>query len=391
MKHIIYIACVVVVAIIGLGISIPILPFIILHHGGNDFYAGFIFAVFAFFSLIFAPFWGRMADKYGRMRIMLLSLIMTAISYYIISQASELWHIFFARALAGMFSGWMAIAQTMILDLSHNDNRTKNLGIMGAAFGMGYTIGPGVGSIIGQFLMPQDIILLSALCNILAFVLVIILIKPGKKIDNGPNTSSLAIIKDNKLWRYILVYGGSLVAFNAVESTLAVYVANSLHFSYTEVGYLLVLAGMVGIIVQGGFMGILSKHFDNIILIKCGLFSVGVGLFFMVFSENVAFIILAIIFLSMGVSLSSPNLLSFIANKTPVGDRGMVMGMSQSAQSGSRVVGASLFPFLYYHYGTNIAYGVAIAIILCIFIIFKHLTNHTTTHLTTHLTKGDPQ
>ncbi len=371
-KNIFWLAISVAVAICGLGISIPILPFLIKKLDGNDFQASFIFAVFSFFSLVFSPFWGRMADKYGRKKIMLTSLIMTAISYIIVSNAHEIWHIYFGRAMAGLFAGWMSIAQAIVLSYSNTDNRAKHLGILGASFGMGYTLGPGVGAVMLNYMDLQDSLLISGLCNLLAFSVILLALK-SQPIIQAIKKPWINLLKNRQISKILFVYFSLLVAFNAMESSLALWGANRLGYTSKEIGYLLVLAGMIAIFVQGGILGKLTQIFSSEQLIKYGLPMIGLGLFFLIIAHNDMMAILAIICLSLGSSLCTPSILAVLSKQVGDESYGALMGMAQSIQSGSRVVGASFFGYIYYVYGYEKSYSIAILVILIAFVSYNNI------------------
>jgi multidrug resistance protein len=137
--------------LIGFGIVIPILPYYIEAFGGTPFEVGLLFAAYSVMQFIFAPIWGQLSDKYGRRPILFFSLLGTSLGFLILGLANTLLLVFAGRILSGIMGANISTAQAYIADVTTEENRAKGMGLIGAAFGLGFIFGPAIGGVLSQF------------------------------------------------------------------------------------------------------------------------------------------------------------------------------------------------------------------------------------------------
>src|SRR4028118_1482141 len=136
--------------LVGFGIAIPILPFYVEHFGGTAFEVGALTAVYSLMQFIFAPVLGQLSDRYGRRPILFFSILGSSVGFLIVGLANTLWLVFLGRIIAGITGGNISTAQAYIADITTPENRAKGMGLIGAAFGLGFVFGPAIGGKIGR-------------------------------------------------------------------------------------------------------------------------------------------------------------------------------------------------------------------------------------------------
>ena len=139
---------VVVIDLIGFGIIIPLLPFFAEHYQASPFQVGLLMAVYSLTQFVAAPFWGLLSDKIGRRPVLLFSLAGAVLAYLWLGVAEELWALFAARAIGGFMAGNISAAFAYVADITTRETRAKGMGMVGAAFALGFTIGPAIGGIL---------------------------------------------------------------------------------------------------------------------------------------------------------------------------------------------------------------------------------------------------
>ena len=131
--------------VVGLGVIVPLLPFYAERAGASPKEIAWLFAVFSLAQFVTAPFWGRLSDRIGRKPVMVVSFGGSALAYVWLAHAGDLTAIFLARAFAGVMNGWLATSQAYIADVTTPERRARGMGMLGAAFGIGFVIGPALG------------------------------------------------------------------------------------------------------------------------------------------------------------------------------------------------------------------------------------------------------
>ncbi|MEA2874411.1 MAG: transporter, family, tetracycline resistance protein [Hyphomicrobiales bacterium] len=346
--------------LVGFGIVIPVLPF---YAEGSRFNAtprtvGLLFASYSVMQLIFAPILGRLSDKYGRRPVLLISIIGTGIGFLMLGFATTLWMLFVGRILDGITGGNISTAQAYIADITTKEDRAKGMGLLGAAFGMGFVFGPAIGGILSRWGVAVPFLFAAALCFANAILLYFTLPEtvtpdhPARVSAAGGRGLSQLIqsLRDPRLGFVLVIYFLFVVAFSIMTTSFSLYTMFRFGYDAQHTGYLFAYVGVLAVIVQGGLIGRLVKRFGELSLIVVGAFLFAGSLFAVPFVGPQAGGLLALLvgggLFSVGNSLSSPSLTSLASKSVGAAEQGSVLGVTQSVASLARAVGPTLAAFL---------------------------------------------
>src|SRR5215510_12858184 len=266
--------------LVGFGIVIPVLPF---YAEGTVFNAtprtvGLLFASYSMMQLIFSPILGRMSDKYGRRPILFVSIIGTGIGFLLLGFATTLWMLFAGRILDGITGGNISTAQAYIADITTSENRAKGMGLIGAAFGLGFIFGPAIGGILSRWGIQVPFYFAAGLCFANAVLLYFRLPEtvtrdhPARQSAAGGRSFSQLIeaLKQPKLAFVLFVYFLFVVAFSIMTTSFSLYTMFRFGYNAQHTGYLFAYVGLIAVIIQGGLIGRLVKRFGEIPLVIFG-------------------------------------------------------------------------------------------------------------------------
>jgi DHA1 family tetracycline resistance protein-like MFS transporter len=359
---------IVFVDLVGFGLVIPLLPFYALRFAASPQQVTVLLAVYSLMQLFTAPLWGRLSDRVGRRPVLMVSMAASVVAYFWIGSATALWMVFAARALAGACAGNIAAAQAYIADITKPEDRAKGMGLIGAAFGLGFIIGPALGGLLaGNEPATADMetpawvaagLSFLALCGV-AFVLPESL-PAERRSGRGPSRSRLVAILDvlrrPVLSRLIVIFFLVILAFAGMESTFALWATAQFGWGPGQVGYVFAYVGVLSATLQGGLIGRLARHFGEERLLCCGLALIGAGLLILPFARSLALLALAVSALALGMGLVQPSLNSLISRRAGREEQGEVMGVSQSVGSLSRVLGPTAAGFFFGEFGRSAAF-----------------------------------
>ena len=342
--------------LVGFGIVIPVLPF---YAEGTGFNAsprtvGFLFASYSVMQLIFSPILGRLSDKHGRRPVLLLSIIGTGIGFLILGFATTLWMLFVGRILDGITGGNISTAQAYIADITTAENRAKGMGLIGAAFGLGFVFGPAIGGILSRWGVGVPFLFAAGLCFANAILLYFTLPEtvtpdhPARVSAAGGRGWSQLIksLRNPRLGFVLTIYFLFIVAFSIMTTAFSLYTMFRFGYDAQHTGYLFAYVGILAVIVQGGLIGKLVKRFGELKLVILGAFLFAGSLFAVPFVGPQAGGLLALLIggglFSIGNSLSAPSLTSLASKSVGPGEQGSVLGVTQSVASLARAVGPAL-------------------------------------------------
>jgi MFS transporter, DHA1 family, tetracycline resistance protein len=342
--------------LVGFGIVIPVLPF---YAESPQFNAtprtvGLLFASYSLMQLIFSPILGRLSDKHGRRPVLLISIIGTGIGFLILGFATTLWMLFAGRILDGITGGNISTAQAYIADITTRENRAKGMGLIGAAFGLGFVFGPAIGGILSHWGIGVPFLFAAGLCFANALLLYFTL--PETVTPDHPARVSAAggrglgqliqSLRSPRLGYVLVIYFLFIVAFSIMTTAFSLYTMFRFGYDATHTGYLFAYVGILAVIVQGGLIGKLVKRFGELSLVIFGAFLFAGSLFAVPFVGPAAGGLAALLvgggLFSIGNSLSSPSLTSLASKSVGAGEQGSVLGVTQSVASLARAVGPAL-------------------------------------------------
>ncbi len=346
--------------LIGFGIVIPVLPF---YAEGTAFNAtprtvGLLFASYSIMQLIFSPILGGLSDKYGRRPVLLLSIIGTGIGFLVLGLATTVWMLFIGRILDGITGGNISTAQAYIADVTTEENRAKGMGLIGAAFGLGFIFGPAIGGILSHWGIHVPFFFAAALCFANAILLFFTL--PETVTADHPAKHSatrgrslghiVASLKEPKLAFVLVIYFLFIVAFSIMTTSFSLYTMFRFGYDAQHTGYLFAYVGLIAVIIQGGLIGRLVKRFGELPLVIFGALCFAISLFAVPFVGPAAGGLGALLIgggvFSMGNSLATPALTSLASKSAGPAQQGVVLGVTQSTASLARAVGPTLAALL---------------------------------------------
>ncbi len=335
--------------LMGFGILIPILPtFASKQLHISDFGIGVIVASFSFMQFIFNPIFGRVSDRIGRKPIIIFSLLTTALSYLIFSFADSFAILLLSRLLAGFGGSNISVAQAYIADVTDESNRAKGMGLIGAAFGLGFVFGPMLGGILSQY-GYNTVGYASALFSFMAFLFATFKLKESLKEENKSTQKTkysiftkdtlVEVIKNHSLRFTMLIYFIIVFSMANIYGTFALLAYKVYNFTDMQIGYLYGLIGVVGAIIQGGFIKRLSEKYKDEKLVLAGIFFMMLGLTGLPYGGTFLGIAIIAGFLAIGSGILQPTILSMVSKNAKSKDQGSILGLNQSAASMARVLG----------------------------------------------------
>ena len=347
--------------LVGFGIVIPVLPF---YAQGTKFGAtprevGLLFASYSVMQLIFAPVLGRLSDKYGRRPVLLISLIGTSLGFLILGFATTLWMLFLGRIIDGISGGNISTAQAYIADVTTKENRAKGMGLIGAAFGLGFVFGPAIGGVLSRWGINVPFLFAGTLAFANAILLYFVL--PETVTQDHPARISAASgrgwrqliesLKRPRLGFVLTIYFLSIVAFSIMTAVFSLFMMFRLGYDAFHNGWVFAYVGVISAIIQGGLIGKLVKRFGEPTLVIIGSLLFSASLFATPFigpAVGLMGILLTGAVSSIGNALNAPSLSSLASKSAGAGEQGGVLGAMQSVASLARAVGPSLAAFLIY-------------------------------------------
>ncbi|HJU53176.1 MAG TPA: MFS transporter [Pyrinomonadaceae bacterium] len=347
--------------LIGFGIVIPVLPFYV---EGTKFNAspstvGLLFASYSVMQLLFTPVLGRLSDRYGRRPILLVSLIGTGVGFLILGFATTLWMLFAGRIIDGISGGNISTAQAYIADVTTPQERAKGMGLIGAAFGLGFIFGPAIGGILSRWGVHVPFLFAAGLAFANAALLYFTLpetVTPGHparaSAARAGRWSQLArALKKSRLALILVIYFLFVTAFSIMTTTFGLFTMYRFGYDAHDTGWLFVFVGVIGAVIQGGLIGRLVKRFGEMPLVVAGALMFSASLFFIPFTgpqTGVITLLLVGATFSVGNSLSTPALTGLASKSVGRGEQGGVLGVTQSVASLSRTVGPLIASSLIY-------------------------------------------
>ncbi len=349
---------IVFIDLVGFGLVIPLLPFYGVRFGATAPEVTWLLATYSLCQLLTAPFWGRLSDRVGRRPVLMASMTASACAYLWLGAADALWMLFAARALAGACAGNIAAAQAYIADITPPEERAHGMGMIGAAFGLGFIFGPA----LGGFLAGNDPATANlevpawaaAGLSLAALAGVLLLLRESHALDRRglapPSRRVGAILEALRrpvLSRLIVIFFLVILAFAAMESIFALWALRQLDWGPERVGYAFAYLGLVSAVMQGGLTGRLTKRHGEKRLLLCGLVLLAIGLVILPFCRSLAVLVGTFAVLAIGLGLTQPALNSLISRRAGAGEQGQVLGVTQSVGSLARVIGPPLAGYLF--------------------------------------------
>ena len=345
---------------VGFGMVVPILGRYADRFGASGFEVGLLFTSFSIAQFFFAPFMGRLSDRIGRKPVIIISLLGTAVGSFVTGAAGTLWLLFLGRFLDGASGASVSVAQSAITDIAPPEQRARLLGMLGAAFGVGFVLGPAIGGLaaLGGPHVPFYVAGVFALCNAVAAF--IRLPETNQNIGKVRDATQVASRRRSFAWnRFTMTALLSGTAFAGFEATFSLFGERRFQLTEGSAAAVFLVVGVMLVIVQGGLIGPLTKAFGSERLLTAGFATLIAGFIVLSIAEVWALLFLALALLSLGQGLVTPSLTSVVADSVLPERRGEVLGVQQSAGALSRIIGPAIAGLLFDHAGVAWPYVVA--------------------------------
>ncbi|MDO8494692.1 MAG: MFS transporter [Deltaproteobacteria bacterium] len=338
---------VVVIDLIGFGVIIPILPFYAESYGANATILGLLLSAHAAMQLLFSPCWGRLSDKIGRKPVLLITIAGTALALALLGWASSLAWLFAARLLGGFFGANISVATAYVTDITTEENRTRGMGLIGAAFGIGFVLGPA----LGGFLAPHGYhtpMYVAACLAVLNFIYAAVILREPSRHEEHPEViPNTHVLRDRVVRKLCLINLLFTIAMTQLEATFAFFMMDRFHYDARAVAYLLVMVATVMALVQGGAIRPLAKSFGEKKLVLGGALLVVASFVSVPQIYSVPLLLIPLLVYAVGRSIAQPSLLSLVSRGGHPRRTGAVMGTYQSSASLARIVGPAAAGLLY--------------------------------------------
>ena len=342
---------VVFIDLIGFGIVLPLLQFWGRDLGASGFKVGLIIASFSIMQFLFAPFWGRLSDRFGRRPILLISLLGSTLSYVLFANSHSWIELLISRCFAGFCGANIAVAQAYIADITPPEKRSKGMGMIGMAFGLGFILGPVIGGItVGQtHAYGAAGWIASGLCGINFLMAIFLLPESLKTKGTSKEWSRFNRGVSGKryskwVWCLFGVTFCSNLAFTIWETTFGMWLKQNVHYQFTgqQFSYLLACVGLVSAFVQGGVIGKLVKAFGEEKLL-CWSNGLMIATNFLIpFCTSLGWLVFVLVGLALGNGICRPTLYGSVSLSFSSEEQGTILGGLQSISSLARIVGPLL-------------------------------------------------
>ncbi len=373
MSPLVIIFVTVFIDLLGFGIIIPLLPFYAESFGATALTVGLLGTSFSLMQFVFSPIWGRLSDRVGRKPIILLGLMGSCVSYLMMALATTLPLVFLARIVGGIAGANIPTAQAYIADLTTPENRAKGMGMVGAAFGMGFIFGPALGGLLSRFGPSVPMWFASALC-LLNFTAALFLLPESRAVaQRAPGRGRLEVFRramtHPQLALLLSLYFLVTMAFSGFEATFALFGERRFGFTAATIGLVFTFIGTILAIVQGFIVGRVVKRVGEAQLIPAAIFLIALSIGLVPFSFTVPMLFVSVGILAVGMGFNSPAMSSMVSRLSDPNEQGGILGLASSLASLGRVVGPAWGGFLFDRFGMTVPYLSAAAMMLLAFVV----------------------
>lgn len=333
--------------LVGFGIVIPLLPFYAETYGASPMEVTLLMAVYSGAQFLLAPVWGGLSDRVGRRPVLLASIAATAIFLTGFALAESLVLLFVFRTLHGAAAANISTAQAIVADITPPEKRAMGMGLIGAAFGVGFTLGPWIGGELAPYGLEVPILLAAAMSAV-NFVLAFFMLPETRKEGGRHRKRTINPADFLRVARHPVVGRGVILtfvltlAFAMMESTFTLFAEHVRDLGPREVGRMFGIAGLVTIVIQGGLIGRLAKRFGEDRLVPVGLVVLALGLALLPGAPPFWPMVGVFAIIAIGQGITSPSLQSLISRATSDEEQGFVLGTNQSMSALARTVGPTL-------------------------------------------------
>jgi MFS transporter, DHA1 family, tetracycline resistance protein len=356
----------ILVNLIGFGIIIPLLPFYAQTFGASPFVIGLLFASFSIAQLVAAPLLGEWSDRWGRRPVLILSLIGTAVSFVMLALANSLWMLFAARIVDGLSGGNITTARAYIADMTTEEDRARSYGMLGAAFGLGFIIGPALGALFARISYTAPIwvaVGVTLAATALAWFWLPETVHRGSAVPGSP-WQALAALRHRADLRHLFTIDFIYwMSFAVYQTTFALFGARRFGFGASQTGYLLSAFGFLGVVVQAGLVGPIVSRLGERRTLAIGLFFTAIGWGGSALTHSVPVFVAMLVPGAIGIGLCNATLSALISHAAAPREQGRVQGAAGALESLGRALGPMWGNGALQIFGEGSAYAAAAALL----------------------------
>lgn len=377
-KPLFTIFAIVFVDLLGFGIILPLLPYIAERYDANPAQIGLLTAAYSLFQLMAAPVLGRLSDRYGRKKMLIISQAGSAVGYLILALSNNLALLFLSRIIDGITGGNISIAQAYIADVTTKENRAKGMGMIGAAFGMGFIFGPALGGLLFKFgyIYPA---LFAMVVGIATVILTYIFLPETVDVSRAASSSRTAfswnefahVIFKSSIGYLIVTFFILNTSFSLFTGNFALWIQSKFNYGPTETGLFFAYIGIVAVIMQLKILPILIKKYKEKTLLRSSMIFIAVGLILMTIVPVAGLLFLTQTLIVFGNSMANPSIQALASENVVKEEYGETLGILSSAGSLGRIVGPIVGGELFLLYGGDFSMQVGAVLLLVLFIFLQ--------------------
>ncbi len=341
--------------LIGFGIVIPILPLYAQSplFQASPFWVGQLISIFSWMQFFFTPLIGTLSDRYGRRPILFWSLVGSAIGYFVVGAGTTFAVIFLGRMISGITGGSISAAQAYIADVTSKENRARGMGLFGAAFGLGFILGPAIAGVLSKYGISVPFYFAGGLSVANAIAVYFFLpesLKPELRSQTAHEKGRIAAAFETLADPQFRVIAGTyfllITAFSIMTTAFVLFTAHVFGYNAEQNGYLFAFVGLISVVMQGVVFGFAAKKFGESRLAAVGCFLLAASLFATPYSSpaygGLTGLLFVSGFLAFGNAFATPSLTSLASKTAAAHEQGRAMGVMQSGASLARAIGPTL-------------------------------------------------
>jgi MFS family permease len=359
---------VVFINLAGFGVVVPLLPFFARSLNAEPWQVTLMFSAYSLGQFFAEPFWGRLSDRIGRKPVLAATTIANTFGYLALAFVPNIWVAVAVRLLTGMGAGNVSTVQGYVADVTPPERRAGRMGLIGAAFGAGFVVGPGLGGVLvhkelGRLGFQIPLFAAAGLAA-LACLGVLTFLKESRVVArvSAPRVRFLAGLHDARtnpvVSRVLLVTAVYMAGFAGMESTFGLWTENRFHWGAREVGLSFMVVGVVSAITQGFLSGRLARRFGEARVLTCGMLLFGSSLIAQVLVGRPALVPAIMCFGSFGMALAMPNISALISRSVSPDRQGAMLGLNMAAGSAARIGGPIAAGALFSGLGADVPFVV---------------------------------
>ena len=370
---------IVFISLVGFGIVLPAFPFFGTMVGASPAETTLAMAAYSLGQLVGAPVWGKLSDRYGRKPILIWSLVGAIVSYVWMAHARDIVTLSAARLVGGLMAGNIAAAFAYVGDITTPETRPKAMGLVGAAFGLGFIFGPAIGGLLaGDHPEFSDFATIgyasagfAALAAVGALAFLPESLPPERRhrpVEDAPKITTRSVLAAKPaIWALIIINLLAVTSAAMMETSIAFFTYDTLGWGPRQVGLSFAAVGLVSVVLQGGAAAPLAKRYGSRALMLIGLVLYGAGLAGLTVAGTTLTVLAALSVTACGLGLFNPAFQTITSAQSGDEDRGLVNGLTQGASSLGRVIGPAGSGAIYQSIGTTAPFAIgAIGLLLAL-------------------------